>query len=247
MITVVLVDDEMRAIEVLRESLMSLFPDLKIVGTANSATDAFPLITKLKPDLVFLDVSMPEESGFDLLKKLPSLDFELIFVTAFDQYAMDAIKFCAIGYVLKPIQKDELTSAVQRALKSIAHKQETDRNKLLLQNLVNPGNQSNRIGIPSSDGLEFVSIQEIIRCEGIQRATKVVFEGRKNLISSYNLGEFRRLLETYGFYSVHKSHLVNLSHVKRYDKEGFVHMSDQTNVPVSRRKRQEFMQFLTRL
>jgi len=247
MITAVLVDDEKRAVEVLKDSLKADFPDIQILGSANSAQEAQTLITQMKPDLVFLDVAMPEESGFDLLNKLPTLDFEIIFVTAFDQYAMDAIKFCALGYVLKPIQREELVMAVQRAIKSIAQKQETNRNKLLLQNLINPGSQSNRIGIPTTDGLEFVSIQEIIRCEGVQRATKVVFEARKNLVSAYNLGEFKRMLEEYGFYSVHKSHLVNLDHVIRYDKEGFVHMTDKSNVPVARRKRQEFMQFLTRL
>jgi len=247
MITAVLVDDEKRAVQVLEESLKTDFPDIQIIGSANSAQEAQTLITQMKPDLVFLDVTMPEESGFDLLNNLPSLEFEIIFVTAFDQYAMDAINFCAIGYVLKPIKREELVMAVQRAIKSIAEKQETNRNKLLLENLINPGSPSNRIGIPTSDGLEFVAIQEIIRCEGIQRATKVVFKERKSLISAYNLGQFKRMLEEYRFFSIHKSHLVNMDHVIRYDNEGFVHMIDKSNIPVSRRKRQEFMQLFTRL
>ncbi len=247
MITAVLVDDEKRAIQILKESLQKDFPDIRIVGTAQSADEAYTVITELKPSLVFLDVNMPEASGFDLLKKLPTLNFEIIFVTAHDEYAIDAIKFCAIGYLLKPIQQDDFKQAVHRAIKSVAEKQETDRNKLLLQNLINPGSQSNRIGIPSPEGLEFVSVQEIIRCEGVQRCTKIIFEERKNLVSSYNLGEFRRMLEDYGFYAVHKSHLVNMEHVIRYDKEGFVHMTDKANIPVARRKRQDFMQFLKRL
>ncbi len=247
MIKTLLVDDELLSIENLKESIISNFPNLEIVGTAQNADEAFDLINTLKPELVFLDIAMPGASGFDLLRKLPELEFEVIFVTAFDQYAMDAIKFCAIGYVLKPINKEELLHAVHRAVKSIGQKNEFNRNVQLLENLVNPGNQNNRIGIPSPDGLEFVSIHEIIRCEGVQRYTKVLFKDRKELLSSYNLGEFRRLLENYGFYSVHKSHLVNLNHVKRYDKEGFVQMTDNFNVPVARRKRQDFMQFLTRI
>jgi len=247
MISAVIVDDEKRAIQILKDSLLQDFPDIRILGVAQSAAEAYSIITELKPDLVFLDVAMPQESGFDLLNKLPTLDFEIIFVTAFDQYAIDAFKFCAIGYILKPIQRKELNLAVLRAIKLITEKQETNRNKLLLQNLVTPGSQTNRIGIPSQEGLEFVSIQEIIRCEGVQRCTKVIFKERKTLISSYNLGEFKRLLEDYGFFSVHKSHLVNMEHVIRYVKEGFVELSDQANIPVARRKRQEFLQYLTRL
>ena len=247
MIKTILVDDEPRAIEVLRDHLEELFSELHIIGDADSAESAYRLITIQKPDLLFLDVAMPDESGFDLLRKLPELDMEVIFVTGFNQYAIDAIKFCAIGYILKPIRREELVEAVSRAIKQINTKAEGSRNKQLIHNLLNPGSPQNRIGLPTTDGIEFVSIGEIIRCEGIQGCTKAVFKDRKALISSYNLGEFRQLLESYGFYAVHKSHLVNLSHIQRYDNEGFVVMSDGDRVPVARRKRSEFMQQLRRL
>ena len=247
MIKTILVDDEPRSTEVLRELLTELFPELHILGDADSAESAYRLITVQKPDLIFLDVAMPDESGFDLLRKLPDLDMEVIFVTGFNQFAIDAIKFCAIGYVLKPIRREELIEAVNRAKKQIESREEGNRNKQLIHNLLNPGNPQNRIGLPTSDGIEFVSINEIIRCEGIQGCTKAIFRHRKPLISSYNLGEFRQLLENYGFFSVHKSHLVNLSHIQRYDNEGFVTMSDGEKVPVARRKRTEFMQQLRRL
>lgn len=247
MIKTILVDDEPRATEVLRELLEELFPELHIIGDADSAESAYRLITIQKPDLLFLDVAMPDESGFDLLRRLPNLNMEVIFVTGFNEYAVDAIKFCALGYVVKPVRREELIGAVSRAIKQIETKAEGMRNKQLIHNLLNPGNQQNRIGLPTTDGIEFVAIHEIIHCEGIQGCTKVVFKDRKALISSYNLGEFRQLLENYGFYAVHKSHLVNLDHIQRYDNEGMVEMSNQERLPVARRKRMEFMQQLRRL
>lgn len=247
MIRAVLVDDESKALEVLRNKLYTYCPHVEIVGTADSADAAFDLIPTVQPQLVFLDVAMPKENGFDLLRRLPNLNFEIIFVTGFDSYALDAIKFCAIGYVLKPIENEELIGAVGKATRRISEKINQERNQQFLQNLMHPGQSNNRIGIPTESGLEFIPTEEIIRCEGYQKYTKVIANGRKDLLSSYNIGEFRKLLESYGFYAPHKSHLINMSHIERYDKEGTVTMSDASHVPVSRRKKQEFMEQLTRL
>lgn len=116
----------------------------------------------------------------------------------------------------------------------------------MLQNLINPNSPSNKIGIPTARGLEFLEAGNIIRCEGVQRCTKVVSH-QNSILSSYNLGEFRKLLESYNFYAPHKSHLISLDHIVRYDKEGFIEMSDQEQIPVSRRRRQEFLEKMTRL
>lgn len=247
MIKAILADDEPKALKVLEEMLQKYCPQLEVIATANSAENAYQLITSSHPDLIFLDVAMPEESGFDLLRRLPSLDFEIIFVTGFDTYAIDAIKFCAIGYVLKPIQQQDLLEAVHKAEKRISEKSDLLRNKQLLHNLINPGNSSNRIGVPTTQGLEFIPTDQIIRCEGEQKYTRVFIESRKDLLCSYNLGEFVKLLSGYGFFSPHKSHLINMAHIKRFDKEGTVTMTDESTVPVSRRKRQDFMEQLKRL
>ena len=247
MIRTLLVDDELKALEVLKQKLVTYCPEIEIIGTADSADKAFDLIASTRPQLVFMDVAMPKENGFDLLRRLPHLDFELIFVTGFDNYAIDAIKFCAIGYVLKPIENGELIDAVKKAERRILEKINQERNQQFLNNLLNPGNSQNKIGIPTESGLEFISTEEIVRCEGFQKYTKVIAIGHKDILSSYNIGEFRKLLEQYGFYAPHKSHLINMQHIQRYDKEGIVTMVDRSLVPISRRKKQEFMEQLTRL
>ena len=247
MIRAVLVDDEQKALEVLKHKLGTYCPQIEIIGTAKTAAEAYNLITSAHPQLVFMDVAMPNENGFDLLRRLPRLDFELIFVTGFDSYAIDAIKFCAIGYVLKPIENEDLIEAVENAMSRIKEKVNQERNQQFLENLLNPGQAQNRIGIPTEAGLEFIPTEEIVRCEGFQKYTKVIARDRKQILSSYNIGEFRKLLERYGFYAPHKSHLINLQHILRYDKEGTVTMSDDSHVPVSRRKKQEFMEKLTRV
>lgn len=246
-IKTILVDDEDKALQVLQLKLLTYCPQVTVVGTANSPASAYDLIVREKPQLLFLDVAMPQESGFDLLKRLPRLDFELIFVTGFDNYALDAIRFSAIGYVLKPVQTEDLIEAVQKAEDRIAEKMDHDRNKRFVETMLSPGNTRNRIGIPSESGLDFVPVGDIIRCEGFQKYTMVYTQKQGSILSSYNIGEFRKLLEDYGFYAIHKSHLINMEHIKRFDKEGTVIMTDDATVPVSRRKRQEFLDQLTRI
>lgn len=247
MIRAVLIDDEAKSLQVLQNKLTNYCPQVEVLGTANSAKEGYELITSLRPQLIFLDVAMPVESGFDLLKRLPDLDFEIIFVTGFDSYALDAIKFCAIGYVLKPIENEYLIDAVQKAERRINEKLDQQRNRQFLQNMLNPGSGTNRIGIPTETGLEFIPTDDIIRCEGLQKYTKVYTTSKKSIFSSYNIGEFRKLLEGYGFFAPHRSHLINLNHIERYDKEGVITMVDQSQVPVSRRKKQDFMDKLTRV
>ena len=246
-VSAVLVDDEEKALQVLRQKLATYCPQVEVIGIASSSTAGYDLIKKLKPQLVFIDVAMPEESGFGLLKRLPQLDFEIIFVTGFNNYALDAIRFSAIGYILKPVENEDLIAVVRKAVQRISEKLDSERNRRLLENLLNPGHVRNRIGIPTEAGLEFVPTDEIVRCEGFQKYTKVHTMGEKEILSSYNIGEFRKLLENYGFFSAHKSHLINMLHIKRYDREGTVSMIDGSNVPVSRRKKQEFLDLLTRL
>ncbi len=247
MIKAIIVDDEEHARLTLAGKLGEYFPNIHIAGMAENAEMAFQMILSSQPDLVFLDIAMPKESGFDLLKRLPNLNFEIIFVTGFDDYAIDAISFCAIGYILKPIQDELLIKAAQQAQQRILEKQENTRNRQLLQNLSQPGHGSNKIGIPAMDGLEFVATNKIIRCEGMQKCTRISIQGRPPITSSYNIGEFVRLLEPYGFFLVHKSHLINLAFISKYSKEGLVILEDGSSVPVSKRKRNNFLDHISRL
>jgi len=247
MTKVIIVDDERAARENVQRKLLELFPNLEIVGSASSAEEAYHAILQKQPDLLFLDITMPKESGFDLLKRLPSYDFELIFITGYDRYALDAIKFCAIGYVLKPIKNQEFIAATNNALLRIQNKNQNQKISQLLANLNKPLSLSNKLGIPTGEGLEFVAAEDIIRCEGVQKCTIMYsIDGRK-LISSYNIGEYKKMLEPYGFFVVHKSHIINPKHLRKYHKEGTITMIDNSTVPVSKRKKSEFLGALKRL
>ena len=247
MIKAIIVDDEEHARLTLAGKLKEYFPDIEIIGEAQTAQEAFDMIISSQPDLLFLDVAMPRESGFDLLKRLPNLNFEIIFVTGFDKYAIDAISFCAIGYLLKPIQDELFIKAVHQARRRILKEKENIRNQQLLQNLSHPGHGNNKIGIPTMDGLEFIATNKIIRCEGMDKYTQISIQDRPPITSSYNIGEFVRLLKPYGFFLVHKSHLINMEFICRYNKEGIVILEDGSGIPVSKRKRNDFLDHISRL
>lgn len=247
MTTAIIIDDETHAREILKEKLKALCPTIEIIGFCKNAEEGKTMIVQLKPNLVFLDIIMPEQSGFDLLKSIPQIDFEIIFVTAFDSYAINAIQFCAIGYVLKPIRDSELIQAVFNAEKKIRSKKESEKYSQLLSNLSTPESKSNKIGIPTDEGLDFVSTSEIVRCEGFQKYTYIYKVDNSKILSSYNIGVFKKLLETYGFYSTHKSHLINMDKIKKYNKEGTVIMNDGSSVPVAKRRKVEFQDRIIRL
>lgn len=247
MIKAIIIEDEEHARLTLKSKLDEYCPDVEILAIADNAETGYQLIQKWAPDLVFLDIAMPGESGFDLLGRLDQLDFEVIFVTGFDNFAIDAINFCAIGYILKPIQTNLLIRTVHNAARRVRERRNNEQLQELLQNLQRPGNASNRIGIPTEDGLEFMPTRDIIRCQGINKMTKIVPREGPELISSYNIGEFVRLLSPYGFYQTHRSHLINLDRVLRYNRDGQVTMEDHSVVPVSKRRRNEFLQRLPRL
>lgn len=247
MIKAIIIEDEAHARLTLKSKIEEFCPNVELVGMADNSGAGTKLIEELEPDLVFLDIAMPGESGFDMLARIDRVDFEVIFVTGFDNYAIDAINFCAIGYILKPIQTNLLVKTVHNASQRIRERKDNIRTQELIQNLKQPGNTANRIGIPTEEGLEFIPTSSIIRCEGINKLTKLLLTESRTLISSYNIGEYVRLLEPYGFFQVHRSHLINLNRIQRYNREGQVLMEDHSQVPVSKRRRGEFLQQLTRL
>lgn len=245
-IEAILVDDESLPRKLLRGKLNQCFPEIEILAEAQNGEEAFESITNLTPDLVFLDIAMPRESGFDLLRRLPHLNFELIFVTSYDQYALEAIEFCAIGYIVKPISTENLVHAVENAKKRIQLKQGYGHNQLLVDNLTQSA-EHKKIALPTSSGIEFISVKDIIRCEGYQKYTKIHISDGRIIVSSNNIGKFVSLLENYGFYAIHKSHVINTKFISSYLKEGLVMLSDGSQAPVSRRKKQEFITYLKNL
>ncbi len=240
-IKALLIDDERKALAILKNKLERMCPNVIIVGETQSPEEGLVLIEKLKPQLVFLDIAMPEMSGFDLLKQIEIPSFEIIFVTAFDNYAIDAINHCAIGYLVKPVDNQDLVDAVNKASNNIKEKTALEKNQLLIENLGVQKFQKKKIVIPTQDGLEFVKIKEIIHCEGEDGYTKIHIKRRKPMLSSNSIGHFNRILENQEFYLVHKSHLVNLNHIDKYLNEGYVILTNNISVPVSRNRRSEFL------
>lgn len=236
MIRALIVDDEDKLREVIAIKLRKLHPGVEVIGEAGSSAEALHLIQTLRPDLVFLDITMPRESGIDLLRKLKNVDFEVIFITGHSEYGVDAVKLNAADYLLKPIRNAELKHAVDKVIRKIEDKQKLADYDKLRQSIPSV----RRISVPGTHYVDQVDVDDVIRCEGWQKYTRIHLRDRNPLISSYNLGVFRRMLADYGFYEVHKSHLINKKHITRYLTEGIVIMSDGSRVPVARRKRHEF-------
>lgn len=235
-IKVILIDDETKALESLRLKVTKFYPEIEIIEALKDPKIAIKKINELQPDLVFIDVEMPVYSGFDVLSKINNPTFETIFVTAYNNYAVEAIQYCAIGYVIKPIDNDELKQAVNNALKNINQKTAFEKNRQLLAHLGNSSNQKS-IAIPTQKGLSFLRVENIIRFEGVDGYTKIIINNEKPILSSYNIGKFNKMLTESNFFLCHKSHLINLDYVNSILKEGSVLFNDNTSVPCSKLKR----------
>ena len=217
MITAIIVDDERNGRENLAGILSGHCPQIKLAGQASSVNEAIGLIRQFHPQLIFLDIEMPGGNGFKLLEAFESYPFEVIFVTAYDHYAIKAIRFSAADYILKPINVNELADAVERVSRRIQEKLENERIKFLQQNLLRPA--SPKIGLPVGDHVEYVPVDSIIRCKGDGNYTSVIFPDRKPILVAKTLVEFEELLAEHGFIRVHKTHLVNLKHVTAYIRD----------------------------
>ncbi len=243
MIRCILVDDEAKALKMLQKKIEKSFPDLQIIGAFQQPEKAIDAINEHEPDLVFLDIAMPKLSGFDLLAKFSNPGFEVIFVTAYDSYAIEAIKHAAIGYIVKPIDIEELTSAVEKAKQNIELKVAAGNNKVLLDLLTQ---KNNTISIPTQDGYVFVKSDNILRLEGSEGYTKIICENEKEFLSSYNMGKFMELLNNSSFFQAHRSHIINLKYVTGYMNEGYIELNGKTNVPLSKSKRKDFLELMGR-
>ncbi len=240
----ILIDDERKALAILKNKLNRLCPNVSIVAETQDPIEGLALIQKLKPQLVFLDIAMPEMSGFDLLAKIKAPNFEIIFATAFDNYAIEAIKHCAIGYLVKPVDNHDLVETVNKAIQNIIDKSALKKNKLLIENLGVQTFQNKKIVIPSQEGLEFVKMSDIIHFEGDNGYTLIHIINRKPILSSHSIGYFNKLLENQSFYLIHKSYLINLSHIEKYLNEGYVVLTNNHKLSVSRNKRSDFLNIL---
>jgi two-component system LytT family response regulator len=245
-IKALIVDDEFQSRNLLSKLILDLAPDINIVGQASSVDEAFVSINDLQPNLLFLDVMLNEATGFDLLKKLNEIKFEIIFTTAHNEFALKAFRFNAIDYLLKPIDLDELQIAINKAKDKLQLRQFTSREHLenLYQTLNNPNAAGKKIAIPTSDGFMLQPVDEIIYCQAIGNYTQFYLMGGKKLLSSYTLKQYDEMLGDFNFFRAHKSFLINLEHVQQYKKGegGSVIMSDGMEVEISRRNKESFVQ-----
>lgn len=243
----IIVDDEKHGRENLAGLLKEYCPGVILVGEANSARSAIQLIKKEEPQLVFLDIEMPEENGFQLLEHFADINFEVIFVTAYDNYAIKAIRFSAADYILKPINYNELKTAVAKVTTRIQKKEENRRIRELNRNILQPDNP--RIGLPTNDRIEFVEVKNIVHCKGESNYTHIYLHGKKHLLVAKTLVEFEDLLKEYSFVRTHKSHLVNLKHVAAYSKTdgGTLELSNGDRILISRRRKDDVLQMLKTL
>lgn len=237
-ITAILIDDEKSGRENLSGLLKEHYTQIHLLDEANSVKAAIPLIKKYSPQLVFLDIEMPGANGFQLLEHFRDYSFEVIFVTAYDNYAIKAIRFSAADYILKPINLNELKAAIGKVAERIHLKTENEQLRQLFYNTQHP--QNPRIGLPTGDRIEFVEVNHIIRCQGESNYTHIYFDNRKSLLVAKTLVEFEELLKEHRFIRVHKTHLVNLNHVTAYIRNdgGQLVLSNGDKVTVSRRRKE---------
>ena len=246
MFTTLIVDDEAHARESLSKMLSLNFPEIQVLGTASSADEAYEKIIKLNPDLLFLDVEMPNGTGFDLLTRFSKPTFRVVFVTGFDQYALNAIKFSALDYLLKPVNAKELRETVEKATNQLSSQNSLGNLKNLLSTLQNPRSRKNKLAIPTQQGLEMIEIQEIMRCEAANGYTIIHLRNDKPMLSSRDLKTYQELLEEYDFFRIHDSHLVSHLHIQKILNEdgGIVVMSNEAKLPIARRRKSDFLEWL---
>ncbi|MGB3104070.1 LytR/AlgR family response regulator transcription factor [Sphingobacterium siyangense] len=249
MMRAVLVDDEISNLENLQALLEKHCPQVSVVAMVQSVGDAVDVIGKYLPNLVFLDIQMGDKTGFDLLKLLPWRDFEVVFVTAYDQYGIQAVKFAALDYLLKPIDIEELMDAVNKAEYKLATQKQNSQLEFLLQQLKKPEKNVGKIALQMQSEIRYVTLSEIIRCEADNTYTHFILANGEKILVSRSLKEYADLLHPNGFVRTHQSHLVNPKYVKSWLKEdgGILLLMSGEKIPISRPNRDMVKQALQQL
>lgn len=243
MLKTVIIDDEPNAILSIELIIKEYCSDIKIVGKAHSAIEGKTQIIEKEPDFIFLDIDMPRGSGFDMLEMIPEINFDIIFVTAYSDYAIKAFKYSAVDYILKPMEIDEIINSINKVKKRKELNLFNNFNlDVLMSNMNN--NKIKTLAIANTSGIDYVSIDKIIRFKAEGSYTKIIINGQGDIFASRNLKEYQELLPEKDFFRPHNSHLINLSHVNRYVQKdgGYIEMSDKSIVPISRRKKDIFIE-----
>ena len=243
-IRTIIIDDEKNAREAIKGILRYNFPEIEIVGEADGVFSGLKAIKEFSPNLVFLDIRMGDGTGIDLLQRIEDIDFSLIFLTAYDEYALKAFKYSATDYLLKPIDIDDLTIAIERVKRNMNHPQLDVQ--ALLDSLKTTDSAEKKIVLKTSDTIHLVKVSSIIRCEASGNYTQFFFEGRKPVMVSKPLKDFDETLSDSAFFRPHQSHLININkidHIKKHDGYQVI-MTDGSNIPVATRKKDALLSTL---
>jgi two-component system LytT family response regulator len=235
-----IIDDNKNIRSLIKSMLSSEFPQLDLNNEASNCSDAVKLCDQMQPSLVFLDIDLGDQSGFEFLELTSHKNFRLIFISAFDAFAVRAFKVNAVDYILKPFSKEELVNAVHKALDHPYYTDMKDSIQLLVESI---NGETNRLALPTSQGFEFFDITELIRCESDRNYTVFFFKSIKPVTVSRNIKQYEEILTKKGFVRVHASHIINIRELKAYHKGngGYVILSDDTKIDISKSRRDEFL------
>lgn len=238
-----IVEDELSSREILKDLLATFCPELSVEGEATTVAEALPLIKKIEPDIVFLDIELPQENGFALFKYFNPLPFKVILITAYDEYAIRALRLSATDYLLKPINVQELQSAIKKVQASTHTQAQSEQLKVLVNNF---RGLENRLGIATFSGYEFINVSDIIRCEANGKYTTFFLKNNQKILTSKNIGEYESILDPFHFFRVHRSHLVNINQIKQYvrGKSPSLILEDGSSIIVSPNKKDKLLALL---
>lgn len=236
----VIIDDEVSTLKLLSSKVATLFADIEVAATFDHPDDALQYLEKQTPDLVFLDVEMPGMNGFELLTALTEVNFQLIFVTAYSEYALQALKNAAVDYILKPVDDDDLKRAVDKARTNLEQEKQALSSEALVNLLQETILRTRKVVVPTSKGMSLIPEDEVMHLEGYEGYTRLHLSNEEELISSYSLGKFQNQLGEL-FFKCHKSHIVNLESVRAFENEGYLLLENSQRVPISKTYRKAFL------
>lgn len=249
MIRTIIIEDEPVSRDMLTLMLQRYKDDIELVDACSNPADGIESIAKHQPDLVFLDIQMPKMNGFDMLQKIGAINFEVIFTTAFDQYAINAIRISALDYLLKPVDDDDLAAAIDKCRLRMKQKMPNLQFENLFNNLTNKNPLDKTLALSASDGISFVKMADILRVEAQGRYAKFYLLNKETILVSKTLGDFEEVLSANQFFRIHDSAIVNLNHVKKFIRGdgGTIILSDNTELDVARRRKEDFVKLIPKL
>ncbi len=243
---VIIIDDEARTRKSIADILKFSQQDLNLVAEAENVATGVAAITEHQPDLVLLDINMPDGTGFDLLKKLNDIHFKVIFITAYEEYAVQAFEFSAIDYILKPVDPQKLFDAINKAYQLVEQENISLKLIALFANLENSVSENKKLVLKTAESIYIVNTNDVIRCESDGGYTQFYLVDGKKILVSRNLKDYEDMLNGFGFYRIHQSHIINIKYIDHYSKTdgGAVVMKDNSCLPVARRKKEHFLKLL---